>query len=129
MHDIGKIAVPDAILLKPGPLSAAERREMERHAARGAAILGNSTSDLLRLAAEIALTHHERWDGTGYPRGLMGEAIPLPGRIMAVADVFDALTSKRPYKQPWSPEAARDHLLTQSGAHFDPACVRAFVSC
>jgi putative two-component system response regulator len=93
MHDVGKIGVPDAILLKQGPLTAQERQEMERHAERGRKILEQSNSDLVKLAAEIAVSHHERWDGTGYPHGLRGEAIPLSGRIVAIADVFDALTS------------------------------------
>ncbi|MBK3400314.1 MULTISPECIES: HD domain-containing phosphohydrolase [Methylobacterium] len=128
MHDVGKIAIPDAILLKPGPLSTEERREMERHAERGARILANSSSDVVRLAAEIAVSHHERWDGTGYPNGLAGPAIPLAGRIVAVADVFDALTSDRPYKRAWTLEAAHAFLLRESGAHFDPAVVEAFLS-
>ncbi|ACA19677.1 response regulator receiver modulated metal dependent phosphohydrolase [Methylobacterium sp. 4-46] len=127
MHDVGKIAIPDAILLKRGPLSAAERREMERHAERGERMLESSSSEVVRLAAEIAGTHHERWDGTGYPRGLKGEEIPLSGRIVAVADVFDALTSARPYKAAWSLEAARDHVRAQAGTHFDPAVVEAFL--
>lgn len=127
MHDIGKLSVPDAVLLKPGPLDAAERAVMERHALRGASILEGSTSDLLRLAAEIAGTHHERWDGTGYPNGLRGEEIPLSGRITAVADVFDALTSERPYKAAWPPARAREVLVRDAGAHFDPACVAALL--
>ncbi|KMO37541.1 transcriptional regulator [Methylobacterium variabile] len=128
MHDVGKIAIPDAILLKPGPLSAEERREMERHAERGARILANSSSDVVRLAAEIAASHHERWDGAGYPNGLSGSDIPLSGRIVAVADVFDALTSDRPYKRAWSLEAAHAFLLREAGAHFDPAVIEAFLS-
>lgn len=128
MHDVGKIAVPDAILLKPGALTPEERREMEAHAERGRRILGGSASPVMRLAAEIAGSHHERWDGAGYPYGLKGEAIPLAGRIVAVADVFDALTTERPYKQAWSPERARQHLIENAGAHFDPAVVSAFLS-
>ncbi|MGU3538128.1 HD-GYP domain-containing protein [Methylobacterium sp. A54F] len=128
MHDVGKIAVPDAILLKPGPLTAEERREMEQHAMRGRRILEGSNSGVTRLAAEIAGSHHERWDGAGYPAGLAGEAIPLGGRIVAVADVFDALTSERPYKKAWTLDAARDFLRAQAGAHFDPAVVEAFLS-
>jgi putative two-component system response regulator len=129
MHDVGKIGVPDAILLKPGPLTAEERCEMERHAERGRSILEGSGSDVVRLASELAFSHHERWDGTGYPNGLKGEAIPLSGRIVAVADVFDALTSDRPYKVAWSLEEARAYLIAQAGAQFDPACVSAFVFC
>lgn len=128
MHDIGKIGVADSILHKAGPLTEAERTEMMQHALRGYRMLHDSDSPLLRLAAEIALTHHERWDGSGYPRGLAGEAIPLPGRITAVADVFDALISDRVYKPGWPPEQARRFLEEHAGSHFDPACVRAFVS-
>ncbi|MGX7707221.1 HD-GYP domain-containing protein [Methylobacterium sp. Gmos1] len=128
MHDVGKIAIPDAILLKPGPLTPEERREMERHAERGARILANSSSDVVRLAAEIAVSHHERWDGKGYPNGLSGTAIPLPGRIVAVADVFDALTSDRPYKRAWTLEATHAFLRREAGVHFDPAVVEAFLS-
>ncbi|MBP1182218.1 HD-GYP domain-containing protein [Methylobacterium sp. PvR107] len=128
MHDVGKIAVPDSILLKPGALTAEERREMELHAERGQRILGGSASPVMRLAAEIAVSHHERWDGTGYPHQLKGEAIPLSGRIVAVADVFDALTTERPYKQAWSPERARAHMAENAGAHFDPRVLAAFLS-
>lgn len=128
MHDVGKVAVPDAILLKPGSLTPEERREMERHAERGYRILGGSASPVMRLAAEIAASHHERWDGTGYPHRLKGEAIPLSGRIVAVADVFDALTTERPYKKAWSPERARTHKAENAGAHFDPRVVEAFLS-
>ncbi len=128
MHDIGKIGIPDDILLKPGPLTAMEREEMKEHALRGYRMLHDSPSRLLQLASEIALTHHERWDGNGYPQGLKGEEIPLSGRIVAVADVFDALISARRYKPGWPVEEARQHLVEQAGAHFDPACVEAFVS-
>lgn len=128
MHDVGKIAMRDAILLKPGPLTPEERREMERHAERGRRILGGSRSEVMRLAAEIAGCHHERWDGGGYPYGLRGEAIPLSGRIVAVADVFDALTTVRPYKPAWPPERARAYLAENAGAHFDPRVVEAFLS-
>jgi putative two-component system response regulator len=128
MHDVGKIGVSDAILLKPGRLTADERTEMQEHAERGRRILETSSSDLVRLAAEIAAAHHERFDGQGYPSGLKGEAIPLGGRIVAVADVFDALTSERPYKKAWPLAEARAHLEANAGSHFDPACVNAFVS-
>lgn len=128
MHDVGKIAVPDHILLKAGPLDEAELREMREHTIRGFRILDGSSSRLIDLAAQIALTHHERWDGTGYPRGLKGEEIPLPGRITAVADVFDALVSARPYKPAWPLDEARAFLEKEAGRHFDPLCVRAFLS-
>jgi putative two-component system response regulator len=128
MHDIGKIGVADSILRKPGPLTEPERNEMMQHALRGYRMLHDSPSRLLRLAAEIALTHHERWDGAGYPQGLRGTEIPLPGRITAVADVFDALISTRVYKPGWPLERARRFLEEQSGAHFDPDCVAAFLS-
>lgn len=126
MHDIGKIAVPDAILLKPGPLTAAERVTITQHAVNGHAILDGSSSDVMQLAAEVAISHHERWDGGGYPNGLAAEAIPLSGRIVAVADVFDALVSDRPYKKAWSQEEARDYVVANAGTQFDPACVQAF---
>ena len=128
MHDVGKIAVPDHVLLKAGPLDEFERREMMEHAVRGFRILDGSSSRLIDLAAQIALSHHERWDGAGYPRGLRGEAIPLGGRIVAVADVFDALISERPYKKGWPPDQARRYVEDEAGRHFDPACVAAFVS-
>lgn len=126
MHDIGKVGIPDVILLKPGRLDEAEFSVMQRHAEIGHQILAGSTSDLLQTAAEIAWTHHEKFDGSGYPRGLAGAAIPLYSRIVAVADVFDALTSERPYKRPWSLDDARCLLHEQGGRHFDPACVEAF---
>lgn len=128
MHDVGKLGVADTILLKQGPLTAEERTEMQRHAEHGFGILAGSTSDLIVLAAEIALTHHERWDGQGYPRGLRGEDIPLAGRITAIADVFDALTNKRPYKDAWPVSRARDHIVSEAGRHFDPRCVEAFLA-
>lgn len=126
MHDVGKIAVPDAILRKPGLLTPEERREMETHSEVGANILAGSESRLIRLAAEIAATHHERWDGSGYPRGLSGTNIPISGRIVAVADVFDALISERPYKSAWPLEKAADFIVQNAGTMFDPAVVRAF---
>ena len=128
MHDIGKIAVADSILLKPGRLTPEERSSMELHTVHGHRILSDSKTPLIRLAAEIAVSHHERWDGTGYPRGLRGEDIPLFGRIAAVADVFDALTSERPYKPAWSTDDARSYIIEASGTHFDPTCVSAFLS-
>ena len=128
MHDVGKIAVPDSILLKPGALTPEERQEMELHAERGQCILGGSASPVMRLAAEIAVSHHERWDGAGYPHRLRGDAIPLSGRIVAAADVFDALTTERPYKQAWSPERARAHMAENAGTHFNPRVVEAFLS-
>lgn len=128
MHDIGKISIPDTILMKPGALSEAEREEMKQHALRGYRMLNDSPSHLLQLASDIALTHHERWDGEGYPQGLRGAEIPLAGRIIAVADVFDALISERVYKKAWPPEQARRHLEAHAGSHFDPDCVAAFVS-
>jgi putative two-component system response regulator len=126
MHDVGKVAIPDEILFKPGPLSPEERAVMETHAELGFEILDGSSSRLLQTAAEIARSHHEKWDGTGYPRRLRGEAIPLVGRITALADVFDALMSVRPYKPAWSLDAARRMIEEGSGRHFDPVCVAAF---
>ncbi|OIQ95379.1 cyclic di-GMP phosphodiesterase response regulator RpfG [mine drainage metagenome] len=128
LHDVGKVGIPDTILLKPGPLTDDERRVMWRHAEYGAHILAGSTSPLLNLAAEIAYCHHERYDGGGYPRGLGGEAIPQSGRIVALADAFDALTSVRPYKEAWSLERSLDYVIGQRGGHFDPACVEVFLS-
>jgi putative two-component system response regulator len=127
MHDIGKIGVPDYILLKPGRLDDTEFAIMKQHTLIGHQILQGSSSDLLRLAAEIALSHHERYAGAGYPKGIQGEAIPLPGRIVAVADVFDALTSERPYKREWQVDAAVATMKQESGSHFDPECMAAFL--
>ena len=126
LHDIGKIGIPDAVLLKPGKLTDEEFDVIKTHARIGAEILSGSQSPLLRLAQRVAITHHERWDGNGYPGGLSGDAIPLAGRIVAVADVFDALTHERPYKQAWPVEKAVAEILTQAGRQFDPSVVEAF---
>jgi two-component system response regulator RpfG len=126
MHDIGKIGIPDVILLKPGRHTPEEQAIMRRHPLIGHEILADSPSRYLQMGAVIALGHHEKFDGSGYPQGLSGENIPLPARIVAVADVFDALTSNRPYKQAWSFQDALRFIQTESGRHFDPACVRAF---
>ncbi len=129
MHDVGKIGVSDTVLLKPGRLTAEERVLIEKHAAFGEEILSGSNSSLIEVAREIAGSHHERWDGRGYPRGLKGMDIPISGRITAVADVFDALTSERPYKRAWSLEEARAAIIEGSGSQFDPDCVAAFQRC
>lgn len=128
MHDVGKISIPDSILHKPGRLDAAERIEMEKHALRGYEILSGSESDLVQLAAQIAVSHHERWDGAGYPNKISGDSIPISGRLTAVADVCDALFSERPYKTPWPSEQVRQHFIDNSGTHFDPACVEALLA-
>jgi len=125
MHDVGKIGVPDRVLLKPGPLDEDEWEMMHRHPEFGAEIL-TGESRLLGVAREIALSHHERWDGGGYPHHLSGSEIPRVGRITAVADVFDALASRRPYKAAWNLEKARDHVLNGAGSQFDPECVAVF---
>lgn len=127
LHDIGKVYVADGILLKPERLSVDEMSTMQAHAAVGARILSGSSVPLLQLAEEIAISHHEWWDGTGYPNKLQGEDIPLSGRILAVVDTFDALTHARPYKQAWTFEAAIEEIKAQSGNHFDPQVVKAFV--
>jgi CHASE2 domain-containing sensor protein len=127
LHDVGKIGVPDAVLLQPGGLSPDDRELMRRHTTIGAELLSGSSSDVMRMAEEIARTHHERWDGKGYPAGLAGEAIPLVGRICAVCDVFDALLSDRPYKEPWPVPEALEQLRRERGHHFDPAVVDAFL--
>jgi putative two-component system response regulator len=126
LHDIGKIGISDALLLKPGKYTEDEMREMELHAEIGSRILSGSTHELLRMAEQIALTHHERWDGRGYPSGLAGAAIPLSGRIVTVADVFDALTHRRPYKEAWPVEAAVGEILGAAGTKFDPQVIDAF---
>ncbi|EJL6393575.1 response regulator [Vibrio navarrensis] len=127
MHDIGKIAIPDNILLKPGKLDEREFSHMKKHAEIGSSILAEPRSALVALARSIAITHHEKWDGSGYPNGLAGEAIPLEGRIAAITDVFDALTSERPYKKAWPIEEAIEFVQAQSGKHFDPQLVRLFI--
>jgi putative two-component system response regulator len=127
MHDIGKVGIPDAILLKPGRLTEPEMEVMKQHTIIGHKILEGSKHLLIKRAAEIALSHHEKFNGAGYPHGLAGEAVPLSCRIVAVADVFDALTSARPYKGPWPLDDARAYLSAQSGVSFDPACVDAFL--
>jgi putative two-component system response regulator len=127
LHDIGKIGVPDNVLLKRGPLLADERRLSDQHPLIGARILSGSDFPLLNMAEQIALSHHERWDGTGYPLGLAGERIPVAGRIVAVADVFDALTHVRPYKQAWTHDTAIEEIVAASGTQFDPRVVSAFV--
>ena len=128
LHDIGKIGISRRILLKPGKLTPAEWMHMMRHVEMGAQILAPARSPVLRLAAEIARTHHERWDGNGYVAGLAGEEIPLSGRITALADVWDTLTHERPYKPAWSEERALAEIASGSGAHFDPRVVEAFDS-
>jgi putative two-component system response regulator len=127
LHDIGKIGVPDAILLKPGKLTDEEFEQIKTHTTIGAEILSGSRSPLLRMAERIALTHHEHWDGGGYPGALSGEQIPLPGRIVAVADVFDALTHERPYKDAWPVKEAVAEIFHQAGRQFDPVVVKAFL--
>ncbi|WP_425253330.1 response regulator [Janthinobacterium sp. NFX145] len=128
MHDVGKIGIPDRILQKPGKLDAEEWAIMQTHARIGGDIIGeHAEGGMLALARAIALSHHEKWDGSGYPDGLAGEAIPLAGRIVAVADVFDALTSVRPYKRAWSVTDAVGYLQAQQGSHFDARLVELFV--
>jgi len=126
MHDLGKLGTPDHILLKPGRLTPEEMEVMKRHARDGYEILKGSSSPMLQMAARIALAHHEKYDGSGYPDSVKGEGIPLEGRIVAIADVFDALTSERPYKKAWEVEQAVALLKEGSGSHFDPVCVDAF---
>lgn len=128
LHDVGKISLSDAILLKPGRLSPAELELNRSHTTMGAELLSGGRFPLLQMAEIIALTHHERWDGQGYPRGLAGEEIPLPGRIVAVADVFDALVHERPYKRAWTAEEAMAEIAEQSGKQFDPTVVGALLS-
>ena len=132
LHDIGKVGIPDSVLLKPGRLSDREFEVMKTHTVIGASTLGAALSQYpeatyLRMARDIALTHHERFDGSGYPAGLTGEDIPLCGRVVALADVYDALTSKRVYKQAFGHETARSMILDESGKHFDPSIVEAFI--
>jgi len=134
LHDVGKVGVPDSILLKPGPLTPAEFEEMKKHTLYGAEALAKAESasgitddtSFLKTAREIALTHHEKWDGTGYPNGLAGENIPLSGRLMALADVYDALISERVYKKAMSHETAVSIIRNGRGTHFDPVIVDVF---
>lgn len=128
MHDIGKVGIADKILLKPGRLDAEEFEVMKQHAVYGYELLQGSSSRVLQAGAEIARGHHEKFDGSGYPAGISGTDIPIFSRIVAVADVFDALTSERPYKKAWTLEAAVDFLVHGSGKHFDPQCVQAFLN-
>jgi putative two-component system response regulator len=129
LHDIGKIGIPDKILLKQGKLDPEEWALMRQHPMMGAKILEKADTVFIKLGEIIALTHHEKWDGSGYPKGLKGKEIPLVGRIVAIADVFDALTSKRPYKQPFSIENALAIIREDTGSHFDPAVSEAFFAC
>lgn len=129
MHDVGKIGIPDKILLKPGKLSTEEFEVMKTHTTIGAQLLSRSKSGILEMAREIALTHHERYDGQGYPNGLKGKDIPLSGRIVSIVDAFDALTSKRPYKDPYPPHIALDVIRNEKGRHFDPGLTDLFITC
>jgi len=127
MHDIGKIGIPDNIMMKPGKLTDEEFDIMKTHTTIGAKILANSRPEILKLAEQIALSHHEKWNGKGYPQGLAGEKIPRVGRIVALADVFDALTTKRPYKDPFPVKVAVDIIKKDRGRHFDPDVVDIFL--
>ncbi len=129
MHDIGKIGIPDQVLLKPGKLNAMEWEMMKRHVEFGVDIIGDNPNPLLQMAREVAMTHHEKWDGSGYPKGMKEDEIPLSGRIVAIADVFDALTSERPYKEAWTEEDALSYLKEQAGLHFDPDLIPLFIEC
>lgn len=127
LHDVGKITVREEILLKPGRLSGEEFEQVKEHTNAGGQLLGNQESQMLRMAATIAAHHHERWDGSGYPIGLHGEEIPLEARITAICDVFDVLTSRRHYKDPWSVQNAVEYLVSEAGRQFDPQLVDLFV--
>ena len=126
LHDVGKIAIPDTVLLKPGKLTREEFEVVKTHAVLGARVLAGGESDLLRAAERVARSHHERWDGTGYPDKLSGTDIPLEGRLVHVADVFDVLVHERPYKESWTVEAAAEEIRRGAGTQFDPEVVRAF---
>jgi len=127
MHDVGKIGIPDSILMKPGKLTDEEFQTMKTHSVIGANILAYSKAEILKIAEQIALSHHEKWNGRGYPQGLSGDNIPLVGRIVGLADAFDALTSKRPYKDPYTVEVALDIIKKERGEHFDPDVVDVFL--
>jgi len=127
MHDVGKIGIPEHILLKPGKLSETEFKVVQTHTTIGASILANSKSEILQIAQEIAIAHHEKWNGKGYPQGLSGKDIPLAARIVAIADTFDALTTRRPYKDPYPVEVACDILRKEREEHFDPDVVDVFL--
>jgi putative two-component system response regulator len=135
LHDIGKVGIPDSVLLKPGKLNAEEWAVMKTHSQIGADAISRAESDVaqpvafLQVAKQIARSHHERWDGSGYPDGLVGEAIPLAARLMALADVYDALISRRVYKPAFSPDTAREMIVVEGGRHFDPTVVEAFIAC
>jgi len=129
LHDVGKIGISDLVLLKPGGLTPEEFERMKTHTVIGAQILSGGNSELLRMSERIALAHHERWDGSGYPRGLAGDAIPIEARIVAIADVFDALTHDRPYRKAWTLDAVVAELRRERGRHFDPRLVDAFLAC
>jgi putative two-component system response regulator len=129
MHDVGKIGIPDFILLKPGKLEPSEWQIMKNHAIIGADILSGCDSDILVMGREIALGHHEKWDGSGYPNAFVGDAIPISARIVAVADVFDALTSSRPYKKAWQLDDAVQYINDNAGSHFDPEVIKHFNLC
>jgi putative two-component system response regulator len=126
MHDVGKIGVPDRILQKEGSLTEEEFEQIKKHTTIGHRILSGSENEIMKLSARIALTHHEKWDGSGYPEGLSGEDIPRAGRVVAIADVFDALTSARPYKEAFSIEKSLGIIHDDRGSHFDPEVVDAF---
>ena len=128
MHDVGKIGIPDNILLKPGRLTKEEFTQMKTHTTIGGTLLDGGNSELLHTAQNIALTHHEKWNGTGYPKGLSSTDIPIEGRISAICDVFDALTSERPYKKEWPIDKAMDEITSQRGEHFDPELLDIFVA-
>ncbi|MDF2440034.1 MAG: cyclic di-GMP phosphodiesterase, partial [Abditibacteriota bacterium] len=127
LHDVGKIGVSDSILLKPGRLTEEEFRCMQQHSKIGSELLSGGRSEIVQLAECIALNHHEKWNGCGYPQGLEGENIPIEGRIVAVADVFDALTHERPYKKAWSIDDAKNEISRQAGQQFDPKVVASFL--
>jgi len=127
LHDLGKIAIPDSVLMKPGPLTEQEIALMRRHPRIGHELLSGSQNRFIQTGAMIALRHHERYDGTGYPDGVAGDAIPIEARIVAAADVLDALLSPRPYKPAWTLDAALEYMHEQSGKHFDPRCIEALL--